>query len=202
MKNILLCFLCCAMLFSTVSCNKSGKTNSEKTNDLIQISDIEDSVTNYIGNESTSIVEKLNKILQKKYTWTIFSAIYPQHEITAQSTLSMNVIVPEFENVVFVFSGALTSNISEYKMVSVNAGGDILLPEYLNKTFDEIISKESECANYVLSDDLMQHLYKYEDIYIYRDNFYYYIRGFRHLNKLTSDHIAMFLYDETHKRPW
>lgn len=116
--------------------------------------------------------------------------------------MAVNIIIPEFENVVFVFSGNLEDNISEYKMVSINASGNVLLPEYFGKTFDQIITEEGNRVSYTLSDDLMQHLYKYEDIYIYRDDFYYYIRGYRHLNELTSEHIAMLRYDENQKRPW
>ncbi len=152
--------------------------------------------------KENSTVEALNAILQNEYTLQDFSALYPQYEIDAQSNMSINIIVPEFENVVYVFSGSLTDDISEYKMVSVNSGGDILLPEYLNKTFDEILSVEGTHASSVPSDDIVQHLYKYEFVYIYRENFYYYIRGFIHGNKLTSENIAMLRYDETHQRPW
>ena len=87
-------------------------------------------------------------------------------------------------------------------MVSVNADGNILLPEHFGKNFDQIIVDEGDRASFVLTDELMQHLYKYEDIYIYREDFYYYIRGYVHMNNLTSEHIAMFRYDENHMRPW
>ena len=89
----------------------------------------------------------------------------------------MNIVVPEFENVVFVFSGDLNTDISSYQMASVNAGGDILLPEHFGKTFDQIIAEESDHASYVLSDDIIPHSYKYEYVYIYRNDFYYFIRG-------------------------
>ena len=87
-------------------------------------------------------------------------------------------------------------------MVSINAPGNVLLPEYFGKTFDQIISEDPKRISYILSDDLMQHLYKYEHIFIYREDFYYYIRGYRHSNELTSEHIAMLRYDENQKRPW
>lgn len=152
--------------------------------------------------EHKPLSETLNDILQKQYAWKDFAAAYPQYEIIAQSAIAMNITVPEFENVVFVFSGALDEDVSEYKMASVNAPGDVLLPDHFGKTFEKIIEEEKERASYVISDDLMQHLYKYEYIYIYRDDFYYFIRGFRHSNALSSEHIAMFRYNENHKRPW
>lgn len=151
-------------------------------------------------NKSMSII--LNDILQQQYTWSEFNAIYPQYEITAQSTIAMNIVVPEFEDVIFVFAGDLNDPVSEYKMASANAGGDILLPEHFGKTFDQILSEEADSASFVPTDEIMQHLYKYEDIYIYREDFYYYIRGYRHTNELISENIAMFLYDENHPRPY
>ncbi len=151
-------------------------------------------------NKSMSVI--LNDILQQQYTWSEFNAIYPQYEITAQSPIAMNVVVPEFENVIFVFAGDLNDNVSEYKMASANAGGDVLLPEHFGKTFDQILSEEADSASFEPSDEIMQHLYKYETIYIYREDFYYYIRGFRHTNELISENIAMFRYDESHPRPW
>lgn len=210
MKKIITFLLCCAMLASIISCNKnddivlnnSSKTTSNTDLTLTEDSKNDTSINNSISNETASISEVLIDILQKQYTWHDFSVTYPQYEVTAQSPEAMNIVVEEFENVVFVFSGNSEDNILEYKMASVNAAGDVLLPKHFGKNFDRIIAEEAECASYVLSDDLMQHLYKYEDIFIYRDNFYYYIRGFRHSNTLTKEHIAMFLYDETHKRPW
>lgn len=151
-------------------------------------------------NKSMSVI--LNDILQQQYTWSEFNAIYPQYKITAQSPIAMNVVVPEFENVIFVFAGDLNDHISEYKMVSANAGGDVLLPEHFGKTFDQILSEEADSASFEPTSEMMQHLYKYETIYIYREDFYYYIRGFRHGPTLNSDHIAIFRYDESPMRPY
>ena len=157
---------------------------------------------NNTSSQNKSMTAILNDILQQQYTWSEFNAMYPQHKITAQSPIAMNVAVPEFENVIFVFAGDLNDNISEYKMASANAGGDVLLPEHFGKTFDQILSEEVASASADLTSEIMQHLYKYETIYIYREDFYYYIRGYRHGPKLTSDHIAMFRYDENHPRPY
>ncbi len=212
MKKAILVLLCCAMLTTIVSCNKNNDidletpdavkdTANENIQQLKNINNkIADTNTSSAQNKSMSAI--LNDILQQQYKWSDFNVIYPQYEIKAQSSIAINVTIPEFENVVFVFSGNLNDNISEYKIASINAAGDILLPEHFGKTFDQILSEEAAHASYVPSDELMQHLYKYEDIYIYRDNFYYYIRGYRHLNELTSEHIAMLYYSESHKRPW
>jgi len=179
----------------------SIKEAAEKTkgNKFLEFISLQNN-TSSSQNSSLSVI--LNDILQQQYTWSEFNAIYPQYKITAQSPIAMNVVVPEFENVIFVFAGDLDDNISEYKMASANAGGDVLLPEHFGKTFDQILSEEAVSASAEPSSEFMQHLYKYETIYIYREDFYYYIRGYRHTNELTSEHIAMFRYDESHNRPW
>lgn len=208
MKKAILILLCFVILFSTISCNNSSNMNLNNTSDLnadIDLTSTKNSDTNRAEsddglNKNTSIVKALNDILQKQYSFKEFSTIYPNQEITAQSTIAINVTVPEFENVIFVFSGSLEDHISEYKMVSVNGAGDVLLSQHYGKNFDQIVAEEGERAKYVLSDNMTT--YKYEDIYIYRDDFYYYIRGFRHGDELISENIAMILYNENHKRPW
>lgn len=209
MKKAILALLGFVILIATVSCNKSDDINLENTNsnEVTKLPEFMSDDTTSLNTEDAldeheSLSETLNDILQKQYAWKEFAIAYPQFEIIAQSAIAMNITVPEFENVVFVFSGALDEDISEYKMASVNAPGDVLLPEHSGKTFEKIIEEENERSSYVISDDFMQHLYKYEYIYIYRDDFYYFIRGFRHSNALSSEHIAMFRYDENHKRPW
>ena len=86
----------------------------------------------------------LNNILQKKYTWRDFLSIYPQSEVLIQSPMAANVAVPTFEDVIFVFAGSLGGDPAKFEMASVNAGGDVLLPDYFGKTFDEIIKYLSE----------------------------------------------------------
>lgn len=210
MKKTILILFCFVILISAVACNKTSgddKVKEQQTHfNQNHESTIEDA--QYATGESKDYTEKnktmseiFNDILQKMYLWNDFIAIYPQYEITAQSKVAINVEVPEYENVVFVFSGDINDSVSEYTMVSVNAAGDVLLPEYFGKSFDQIIADEADFASYVPSDECMQHLYKYEEIYIYREDFYYFIRGFRHSNKLTSEHIAMLRYDEKHKFP-
>ena len=198
-------------MLSIVSCKKNDDMDLEMTdavkdtaNENIQHlkninNKIADANTSLSQNRSMSVI--LNDILQQQYKWSDFNVIYPQYEIKAQSSIAINVTIPEFKNVIFVFSGNLNDNISEYKIASINAAGDVLLPEHFGKTFDQILLEEAANASCVPSDELMQHLYKYEDIYIYRDEFYYYIRGYRHLNELTSEHIAVLRYDESQKRP-
>lgn len=173
--------------------------NMELENTLFLYSDTNNNLTN---NCEQTMRVVLNNILQQEYTWLEFQALYPEYEITAQSPISMNIIIPEFDNVVFVFGGSLDDNISKYTMISVNASSTILLPEHFDKTFDVIIEEEGEKANYLLTDTIAQHLYKYEEIYIYRDDFYYYIRGWRHGEKLSSEHIAILRYNESHTRPY
>ena len=209
MKKKMLSILLSALLAANIcACNHIPSDRAEHTvegNENPPVTaDTEAKPTDSVHSPSQgqSIVFILNDILQKQYTWSDFSALYPQYQITAQSNTAMNIVVPEFENVVFVFSGDLNTDISSYQMASVNAGGDILLPEHFGKTFDQIIAEESDHASYVLSDDIIPRSYKYEYVYIYRNDFYYFIRGYRHSNELTADHIAMFQYDENHKRPW
>ena len=216
MKKTILVLLFCAMLVATASCNTSDDTDLESTaaittiqpadstsNALSTPSDTtpKDTETNNVENESPTIVETFNNILQKQYTFSQFNSIYPQYEITSKSPVAINVEIPEFEDVIFVFSGEMNGDISTFTMASVNAGGDVLLPEYFEKTFDQIKSEEPENVTFVAAHEMFHHLYQYEEIYIYRDDFYYYIRGFRHGTELTSDNIAMFLYDETHQHP-
>ena len=214
-KTVLSVLLCGALLSTATSFNRSNAIYSNNSTDSQFLEENTsahtqqiENINNKIADVNTSLSQNksmsaiLNDILQKQYIWSEFNAIYPQYEITAQSPIAMNVVVPEFENVIFVFSGDLNDNISEYKMASANAGGDVLLPEHFGKTFDQILSEEADSASFEPSDEIMQHLYKYETIYIYREDFYYYIRGFRHTNELISENIAMFLYDESHPRPW
>jgi len=212
MKKTILILLCCATLIVTVSCSKNDYINLETANAVkdTTFENIQqyENINNKVDNTSISLSQNktvtaiLNDILQQQYKWSDFKIIHPKYEITAQSSIAINVTIPEFENVVFTFSGNLNNNISEYKMASVNAPGEILLPEHFGKTFDQIITEESNRVSYTLSDNLMRHLYKYEDIYIYRENYYYYIRGYRHLNELTSESVAILRYDENHNRPW
>ena len=213
-KTVLSVLLCCALLSTATSCNRSNVIYSNNSTDSQFLEENTSAYTQQIENVDNQIFDTntssqnssmsviLNDILQQQYTWSEFNAIYPQYEITAQSPIAMNIVVPEFENVIFVFSGDLNDNISEYKMASANASGDVLLPEHFGKTFDQILSEEAASASAEPSDEFMQHLYKYESIYIYREDFYYYIRGYRHGNELNLDHIAMFRYDESHPRPW
>ena len=212
MKKIIIALLCCAMLMLTISCCKNDNINLKTANtvkdttseNIQQYENINNKVynANISSSQNKSISKILNNILQQQYKWSDFKVIYPKYEITAQSSIAINVTIPEFENIVFTFSGNLSDNISEYKMASVNAPGDILLLEHFGKAFDQILLEEAAHASCIPADELMQHLYKYEYIYIYRDDFYYYIRGYRHLNELTSEHIAMFCYSESHKRSW
>jgi len=200
MKKTILVLLFCGILVATASCNANDTIDSQTTA-AITSSQPADSTSRPTKNETPTIVETFNNILQKQYTFSQFNSIYPQYEITSKSPVAVNVEIPEFEDVIFVFSGEMNGDISNFTMASVNAGGDVLLPEYFEKTFDQIKSEEPENVTFVAAHEMFHHLYQYEEIYIYRDDFYYYIRGYRHGRKLTSDHIAMFLYDETHQRP-
>lgn len=200
MKKTILVLLFCGILVAAASCNANDTIDSQTTA-AITSSQPADSTSLPTKNETPTIVETFNNILQKQYTFSQFNSIYPQYEITSQSPVAINVEIPEFEDVIFVFSGEMNGDISTFTMASVNARGGVLLPEYYGKTFDQIKSEEPENVNLVPTDEIMQHLYQYEEIYIYRDDFYYYIRGYRHGRELTSDHIAMFRYDETHQRP-
>ena len=211
MKKVVSILLCLLVLFGMASCGENNGIDTETTGSFeinhpadsssAEQSDPEDSEPDNAESGGSAMVTRLNGILQKQYTFSQFVSIYPQYEITSQSTVAINVEIPEFENVIFVFAGEVEDDISNYTMASANAGGDVLLPEHYGKTFDQIKSEEPENVNCIPTDEIMQHLYQYEYIYIYRDDFYFFIRGYRHGDELRSDHIAMCLYDDTHQRP-
>lgn len=145
--------------------------------------------------------KELSDILHKEYKLNEFAAFYPRHEVTRQSPVKVNVTVPEFADVVFTFSGNADNDFSTYKMMSVSANGNVLLPEYVGKTFNEIVFLEKQNIRYTLASQETSPLYKYEHIYIYRDDFCYFISGLEKGGMLTSKRISIFQYDENHKRP-
>ena len=112
MKKRLLTILLSALLVANMSaCGyvpSREASNAEKT---IESENKMNTLTNVLESQEKSISSILEDILQQQYTWSEFNFIHPKYEITARSQVAVNIIIPEFENVIFVFSGNLEDNI-------------------------------------------------------------------------------------------
>lgn len=180
---ILAMTICCFVACDFEECNENMSNNEDK-----------------LQEDFINIIEK---IAASRPTLDEFKQMYP-HSRTVKESIdgSYSYIVistPDIPDVLFSFERYFGENgFSKIYLTSINASAALLLPEYVNMSIEDILKNEGEHAWY---DKIEHESISYGDVYIYRDNFCYYIQGYVHPYKLGTDGIHIKLYDDSFFSP-
>ena len=155
--------------------------------------------------ETTSIskeqlAEEIENIAKSCPTLDEFKAAYPDCRTVSESPDGtydyVSVTSKSFPNATFMFERHFGENgYSKITLSSISAHASLLLPEYLNLKFTDIAELESELAKIEEYDE------GYSDLYIYREDFYYYISGCVHTSTLGADGIQIKMYNDKFLSP-
>ena len=165
------------------------------------------SVTDY---ESMRV--QLENILAGNYTWEEFWRQYPncrkEHEFVNGEYSYFRVVCEEFPETFFCFSLVVGENgFSKMQLTAISARLDILLPDYVGCSFDDIIATEGNRTGFTYADALYQERYgyRYDTLRIYRDDFFYETTKYNphspySASKASSDHFVR-AYHDTYGMP-
>lgn len=198
MKRFIAICAVCAILLSVLS----GCDNEANQNESLLESNFENesAYVNKTDEEEfkESITDIIRRIAATRPTLSEFKQTFSNCRTVRESIdgsyFYIDISTPELPGVLFSFERVFGKNgYSQIYLTSINAGADILLPEYLNVNIDDILENEGKYAFY---DEISEGDIIYGDVYIYRKEFYYYIQGYVHLNTLSKGGIYLKLYND------
>ncbi len=144
------------------------------------------------------LIDIMDRLASTRPTLDEFKQMYPDYRIVGESIDGsysyIHISTPDMPEVLFVFERYFGKNFySQIYLTTICAGADLLLPEYLGMSIEDILEKEGESALYKsLSEQV-----SYGDVYIFRENFCYYIQGYVHPNELYENGIHIKLYNDS-----
>ena len=195
MKKAILVLLCCAMLGAAVSCgNHDYKQTSENDEELVnkEISNINTSVL--LDENSPSNREILENLAAVRCTLDYFKQKFPNYRMVSDNVDYCTLKTNSLQNTYFYFQRLNGENgFSKYILQSISAPADILLPEFLNLSFEEITNKVEHSFRSPRLDIAANAT---SNLYIYKESFFYEVRGSVHGDQLTTEYVFIYPYSE------
>ena len=181
MKKAILILLCCAMLVGAVSCgNHDYKKIVENDEEL--------------DNRVLSNREILENLAVVRCTLDYFKQKFPDCRMVSDDVDYCILKTGSLPNTYFYFQRLKGENgFSKYILESISAPADILLPEFLNLSFEEIANKVEYSFR---PSELDIESAQTSNLYIYKDNFFYEIRASIHGETLTDAPVFIYPYSE------
>ena len=185
MKRILaLCLVSVFLITALVGCAFPNE-NNEANDD--------------IAKSERNLIDVLEDIAVMRPSLDEFKQIYPDCRVLREdidgSYSNIIISTSKMPNVLFSFERYFGKNgYSGIYLSSINASASLILPEYVNMSIADILQNEGELAFYK---EIQNTDVTYGDVYIYRENFYYYIQGYAHPYKLGEDGMYIKLYDDS-----
>ena len=175
MKKRIFAILLSALLVANVSaCNYVPEKGMDET--AGSEGDVSTDKTNLTDCESMRV--QLENILASNYTWEEFRYQYPNCRKTDEFINGeysyFRVVCEEFPETFFIFELVIGENgFSKIQLNAISARLEVVLPEYVNMSFDDIIATEGDHAGFTYADEVYQERYRYDTLHIYRDDFFY-----------------------------
>ena len=195
MKKIIIVLICCGMLTATVSCNKNVDIDFHKNEDEFTQKEIEDIDTSTKQNKETiSDREILERLAAERCTLDDFKQKFPDYRFVNDNIYGCVLKTKSLPNTYFSFQRLNGENgFSKYILESISAPADVLLPEFLNLSFDEI---EKNVEHSFMTTTLDVVCAPTSDLYVYKDNYFYEIRAHIHGEELTNEAVFIYPYSD------
>lgn len=187
-RIVVLCLSIVIVLAAFVGCdweeNNENLSNNKENSDKPQTQE--------------ELIDIIDRLAYARPTLDEFKQMYPDYRIVDESIDGsysyIHISTPEMPEVVFGFERYFGKNFySQIYLTTITAGADLLLPEYLGMSIEDILGKEGESAFYK---SVSEHV-SYGDVYIFRESFCYHIQGYVHPNKLYENGIHIKLYNDS-----
>lgn len=195
-KCVLMCLVLSLFLSVLVGCCFSKESSIDNTESNKETFD-------YVANGNIETEKNFKEILEQiaamRPTLDEFKQMYPDcrtlRESIDGSYSYIDISTSQMPDILFSFERYFGKNgYSQIYLTSINVNASLVLPEYINMSIEDILENEGELAFYqeIRNDDIT-----YGDVYIYREDFYYYIQGYVHPNKLGEDGVYIKLYNDS-----
>lgn len=207
MRNKLLAILLSALMAANISaCSYVPEKGMDET------AGSEGDVSTDRTNQSQLITHnrvQLENILASNYTWEEFRCQYPNcrkaDEFINGEYSYFRVVCEEFPETFFVFDLVIGENgFSEIQLEAISAKLEVVLPEYVNMSFDDIIATEGDSVGFTYADELYEEKYgfRYDRLHIYRNDFFYETTAHLQQGDVLKEHmIVMRRYSGKNLRP-
>ena len=210
MKKRLLAVLLSVLLVANISA-----CSCVPRNEIDEPAESEGNVPIDKNNQSQLVADEpmrvqLENILAGNYTWEEFRRQYPNcrkiDEYVDGKHSDFRVVCEEFPETFFCFSLVVGENgFSKMQLNAISAPLEILLPTYVGRSFDDIITIEGACVGYTYADALYQERYgyQYDTLHIYRDDFFYETTAYLQQGDVLQEYrIVMRRYSNENPCPW
>ncbi len=191
MKKIILILLCLVMLCGVVSCDNSSDIALNKNGDKVIQEETDD-----ISGDNISVRAILERLATARCSLDDFKQKFPDYRFVNDNIYGCVLKVKSLPNTYFSFKKLNGENgFSKYILESISAPADILLPEFLNLSFNEI---ESKFEDSFTSSTLDFVDVPTSNLYLYKETYFYEIRASIHGEKLTREAVFIYPYSDTY----
>lgn len=198
MKKVTLILLCFAMICGSSACNNVDDGNLYKNYDESIEKETETSNISTISSDEYNPSERevLEELAATRCTLDGFKQKFSNYRFISDNNDYCVLKTDSFTNTYFGFKRISGENgFSKFVLESISAPADVLLPEFLDLSFEEIEDKFEHSFKTPQFDDKTSVT---SNLYLYKENFFYEIRRFIHGEKLTEEAVFIYPYSETY----